>query len=240
MHQFVPPLSGLSAMLRPFLWKVHQKFLRPFDQIWIPDVNDEHSLGQGMRPTQLPTNSRFVGWLSRLQGPHEKSRLIQPHMGVPDLLVLLSGPEPQRSILERKLREQLQGLTLNCWIVQGFPTNQSPPAKIPGGWQIPYMNAADLMHWLPKAKIVLARSGYSSLMDFAYLGLKQVVLIPTPGQPEQILLGKHLSENHFAYSNSQRSFILKKALSVVPGFQGFEKSLHPKDQLTEAVGSWLT
>ncbi len=241
MHQFVPPLSGLASVFRPLLWKAHQKFLRHFDQVWIPDVDDDHSLGKEMRPGQLPTNSRFIGWLSRVEGI--KGSDFTPNLstlGVPDVLALLSGPEPQRSILELRIRSQISDLNLNCWVVQGVPSDTSPPEKLPGGWLIPYMNAADLMHWLPQATVVIARPGYSSLMDFAILGLKQMILIPTPGQPEQILLGSHLSNHRIAYSVAQHSLSLKKALSAAPDFHGFEKSSMAKNQLAEVVGSWLT
>lgn len=241
MHQFIPPLSGLFSILRPLLWQAHKKFLRHFEQIWIPDTNNDQSLAAQMRPRQLLASSHFIGWQSRLQDVDgQDSDLIQASMGEPDILVLLSGPEPQRSILEQKVRRQMASLGLNCWVVQGTPTETSLPEKISGGWLLPYMNASDLVHWLPLAKIVMARSGYSSLMDFALLGLKQIVLIPTPGQPEQNLLGKHLLRRHIAYSISQRSLSLNKALSVITDFQGFEKYPSSKNQLAKVVGSWLT
>lgn len=241
MHQFVPPLSGISTVLRPFLWQAHTTFLRQFDQIWIPDINNTHSLGEQMRPTHLPPESHFIGWLSRLEGiDGQDSKLIQSDMGRPDLLVLLSGPEPQRSILEQKVSIQMAGLGLNCWVVQGTPAESILPKKIPGGWLIPYMNASDLAHWLPQAKVVMARSGYSSLMDFALLGLRQIILVPTPGQPEQKLLGKYLYRNRTAYSVSQYSLSLHKALSAVADFHGFEKYSDSKNLLAEVVESWLT
>ncbi len=241
MHQFVPPLSGMASVVRPLLWKAHKKFLRHFDQIWIPDVADDRSLGAQMRPAHLPAESQFIGWLSRLQGIDGRNATqIPTTMGRPDLLTLLSGPEPQRSILEQKVREQMADLGLNCWVVQGIPTEQVFPTKIPGGWLIPYMDASDLAYWLPQAKVVMARSGYSSLMDFALLGLQQIALVPTPGQPEQNALGKHLYRNRIAYSVSQHALSLTKALSSVVDFQGFEKSPVPKNQLAEVVGSWLS
>lgn len=134
----------------------------------------------------------------------------------------------------------MAALSLNCWVVQGIPAKISLPEKIPGGWLIPYMNASDLAHWLPLARVVMARSGYSSLMDFAILGLTQIALVPTPGQPEQILLGKHLHRNRIAYSVSQHSLSLNKVFSVITDFQGFEKYPGSKNQLAEVVGGWLS
>lgn len=240
MHQFVPPVSGMASMIKPLLWLAHRRFLKQFDQIWIPDTETVDNLGQGMRPAKLPSHSHFIGWLSRLEGIDDRnSVLFQPPIANPDLLVLLSGPEPQRSILEKKVCNQMADLGKNCWVVQGIPVTHSPPRQIPGGWLIPYMNAEDLAHWLPKATVVMARSGYSSLMDFAILGLNQIVLVPTPGQPEQQLLGNTLHRNEIAYSVSQHSLSLQQALSAVSDFQGFGKFSKSMNQFTDVVGNWL-
>ncbi len=45
---------------------------------------------------------------------------------------------------------------------------------------------------LASSSLVIARSGYSSVMELVSLG-KGAVLIPTPGQPEQEYLGRHLN-----------------------------------------------
>lgn len=241
MHQFVPPVTGIARLAKSFLWQAHKRFLKPFDQIWIPDTNDHHSLGHHMRPAQLPPHSYFLGWLSRLEGVMAPdSDLFSSQTAGPDLLVLLSGPEPQRSILEDNIRRQITSLGKTCWIVQGTPSSDPSPQKIPGGLLIPYMNANELTFWLPKAKVVLARSGYSSLMDFAVLGLKQVILVPTPGQPEQLLLGQSLHRNKMALSVSQQKLSIPKALTKVVAFRGFVKNENIKSQVSEVVGTMLT
>lgn len=129
--------------------------------------------------------------------------------------------------------------TQPCWLVQGIPNHEAELQKIPGGWLIPYLDSEELSYWLPRAKTVIARSGYSSLMDFASLGLKQLVLIPTPGQPEQILLGNRLHEVGIALSVSQKSFQLEKVLKEVIAFRGFEKFKKIKSSVSKVVGEWL-
>jgi len=66
---------------------------------------------------------------------------------------------------------------------------------------VPYLNDTELASALLGAKHIIARSGYSTIMDLHALGLLQapitnhqssIELIPTPGQPEQEYLAYDL------------------------------------------------
>ncbi len=72
-----------------------------------------------------------------------------------------------------------------------------------------------------QSKIILSRSGYSSLMDWAALGISQIILIPTPGQTEQEYLATYFSNQRFCFSAAQSHFRLAHALSQVANFKGF-------------------
>ena len=135
-----------------------------------------------------------------------------------DLLVLLSGPEPQRTILETQIVAQLQDITdLTVLIVQGkTDTESESETEINKVKIVSYLSGKDLQAAIAKARVVLCRSGYSSLMDLACMG-KKAILIPTPGQPEQEYLAKRCEENSWAYVANQSNFNLKEALEEVNG-----------------------
>ena len=240
-HQLIPPLRGLSKPVRPFLWRQHQRFLAPFQDLLIPDLPGPGGLSVAMRPDRLPRNAQMIGWLSRLQGMIPKAPPYLPdHLPAPDLIALLSGPEPQRTILETRIREEIASLPMNCWVVQGLPgQSQKLPRSIPGGLLSPYLDAAALAYWLPRAGTVLARSGYSSLMDFASLGLRNLVLVPTRGQPEQEFLAGKLFQAGKAGTWNPGKETLQQGLLRADKAVGFRKSDKSTQLLRSWVGSWV-
>lgn len=72
----------------------------------------------------------------------------------------------------------------------------------------------------PDRKSLIARSGYSTIMDLAVLG-KKAFFIPTPGQFEQEYLAKLMKDKLIAPFSNQQEFNLEKLTSLV-GYRGFE------------------
>ncbi|HEV2479056.1 MAG TPA: glycosyltransferase [Puia sp.] len=159
--------------------------------------------------------------------------------GAPLLLALLSGPEPGRSLLEKDILRQalsLAGKSPLCRlvIVRGLPGSTEPPsaqwapAASRGSSAIPASPDQSLPPWLTihnhlpakalepllrAASLVLARPGYSTVMDLERLG-KRALFIPTPGQTEQEYLGPYLAAKGWAACVDQRAFSLAKALEM--------------------------
>jgi len=209
-----PPLLRWS---RRAIFTLHMRQLEAFDQIWIPDDEGEENLsGSLSHAYSLPSKAKFIGPLSRFEGMGvEKDR-------GPEVLAILSGPEPQRSLLEVRLRDELsQGSETAC-LVLGKP-------EMKEGWTegklriYPHLDSFSLARAMTEADLVISRSGYSSIMDYAFLGLERVVLIPTPGQSEQEYLARHLEEKGYAFRISQRNFSLDRCLKGVKGKMGFGK-----------------
>lgn len=124
---------------------------------------------------------RYIGWLSRLE-PKEELRN-------KDWAVVLSGPEPARSEWEKQIMQEHSEWPGEGVIVRGKPGGQaSESAAI-----IDYLDAEGLSNLYARTHVIIARSGYSTLMDLAVAG-KRAILVPTPGQPEQEYLGEHLRE----------------------------------------------
>ena len=191
--------------------KINHQFINRFDECWIPDFEGETSLA-GKLSKALSENQKYIGPLSRFNFTETDLDY--------QLLVVLSGPEPQRSHLEKIILEQLMDTTIKALIVQG-KTEQYEERKINDNISlVSYLTSDKLNSVILKSEIVLARSGYSTIMDLAKVG-KPAILIPTPGQTEQEYLADRLMTKGLFYASKQSSFNLKTALSKANSYTGF-------------------
>ncbi len=172
-------LTRTAAMSKPGELLV-DNYLRKFDQIWVPDTPD-HALSGKMTDYASP-KVRFVGYLSDVPFAPSPRRY--------QVAAILSGPEPQRTLLENEIRPQLPLLHGSTVLVRGVVEDAAPVME--GNLTIyPYMERKGIAMLLNSAEVIVCRTGYSSLMDLMKVGAK-AILIPTPGQPEQIYLGEQL------------------------------------------------
>lgn len=228
-HQVVPQ-SGWGWMPDKILQIAHDERLARFDNCWIADIEGEPNLaGSLSHPAKKPANATYIGLLSQLQ----KTTTSEEH-----LLVLLSGPEPQRSILSEMLWKQLKNYTGKIVFVEG--SNDVNRKEIPG--HITYFNrltADKLTPLLAAASMVICRSGYSSLMDLIALN-KKAILIPTPGQAEQEYLGRHLHREGVFYCTQQKNLDINSVLAAVKGFPFRNLGLNnAHEQYKAVVNDWL-
>lgn len=190
---------------------LYRRYLQRFDEFWVPDyVEPEQRVSGKLSSTLGYQNVRFIGPLSRLapapgrhSGPQRKRRgpgdpADQPsplakRVAPPELSVvaLLSGPEPMRTQLENIILRQLSNFPGQHTLVRGLPGGATPlPGTLPGNITVyDFADTALLTHLLPAAKHIICRSGYSTLMDvYAITGGEKLILVPTPGQTEQMYL----------------------------------------------------
>lgn len=195
-----------------WLQKINYRYIQRFSACWIPDHKAAPGLaGELSHPDILPgIPVTYIGPLSRF----EKTTAAE----VPDqLLVLLSGPEPQRTLLEEKLIAELVHYNGNATLVRGLPGNTS---MMPSTNMIRIYNhlpAAALNEELQKAALVICRSGYSTLMDLGALQ-KKSVLVATPGQTEQEYLSVLQQQQQTACAADQSSFSLTAVLKASNDF----------------------
>jgi predicted glycosyltransferase len=204
----------LFAWTRKIVYHLHLRAMQPFEEIWVPDEQGENSLrGDLSQRYPIPDRVRFIGALSRFSNhtPPPAFSLSQLNEKTPDIVAILSGPEPQRSLLEEKIWTQAQQQDRAVWIIGGKPEAEGIEWKGPHA-RIPFLATEDLHRLLLQAKLVISRSGYSSLMDYEALGLNKLVLIPTPGQTEQEYLAKSLAAKGKAITRKQSRFRLKEVL----------------------------
>jgi UDP:flavonoid glycosyltransferase YjiC (YdhE family) len=176
-HQTEPILHPLFRHLG---LPVYRSLLRRFAEVWVPDHAGPDRLSGALSAPDRYPRVRFIGPLSRFAAYAERD----PVPIVWDTVTLLSGPEPQRSYLEAELLPQLRRLPGRHLLVRGLPGTTDLPAHGDRLRLLPSLYGEELATTLAAARLVICRSGYSTLMDLRALD-KPAILIPTPGQTEQ-------------------------------------------------------
>jgi predicted glycosyltransferase len=201
-----------SPFFEQGLQKLNYSFINRFDECWVPDIEKAPNLaGDLSHPAKLPaTNVRYIGCLSRFQNVEKTSEQKK-------LLILLSGPEPQRTLMEKKLILELNKLSRPVLFVRGLPGSLHPLAATSHITFINHLPASELQEAILQAEFVIARSGYSTIMDLIKLK-KKSILIPTPGQTEQEYLAEYLMKENLAFSVNQKNFNLKNTLLDAQSF----------------------
>lgn len=203
-------LSGNTTWLST---AIHQKIIRKFDACWVPDYSDTPNLSGTMgHIKKLGLHVTYIGPLSRF-----KKLTYHPEF---EVMVLLSGPEPQRGILERKLHSIFKDYDGKVLFVRGIMEKEQVHYTSKNMTIYNYMTTEMLEKSLNTSQLIVARSGYTTIMDLAKLG-KSAFLIPTPGQPEQEYLARTLMKNNWAPSCQQEDFSLEK-LKTIGHYEGFE------------------
>lgn len=230
-HQLNLLMPPGAKWLSPGVNAVHQALIKKFTYCWVPDF--EGSVLSGNLSAAVNWQRiRFIGPLSRFTTGSDTV----PDAGY-DVLVVLSGPEPQRTRLEEILTRQLPLSNKKTLLVRGvLRSNQIQ--KQNGMDVADYLLANQLNSVMRTAGVVIARSGYSTLMDLARLE-KKAILIPTPGQTEQEYLAARVTECKLAYTGKQHSFKLDEALQAVADYSGFTNFQFDEKKLNLALDELL-
>jgi uncharacterized protein (TIGR00661 family) len=166
--------------------QVHRRFLRNFQAHWVPDTPEPPGLAGKLAHQYQTRQTQFIGPLSRLK--KESSSLQQ------DYLVLLSGPEPQRTRLEQAILDQARTIA-GKWVIIGGKTETIDQPQLSSNIIYrPFAGSAEINALINSSRYVICRSGYSSIMDLKRVG-KPALLIPTPGQTEQEYLADRLQND---------------------------------------------
>ncbi len=179
---------------------LHQRMITKFDRCWVCDFPGEGSLA-GELSSQVRNLSRvdWIGPLSRFSPVVE-----EPEKKI-DVCVVLSGPEPLRSQFEKKVIEEVKGQEKSVVLIRGVIESSQKSRKEENVTIYNFMLGEELETTLRKSRIVVMRSGYSSIMDLQVLGSK-ALLVPTPGQSEQEYLAERMEEKGIFSSVRQADF----------------------------------
>lgn len=218
-------LSGIAT-------KINHTLIQRFDRLWIPDnENDPRLAGKlahGKKPNRPIT---YVGWLSRLK----PTKATTPRY---DVLFLLSGPEPQRTALEEILLECLTLEKLKIIALRGLPESEELPGEMNHVKWMNHASASETAKIIAESRVVICRSGYSSLMDLAAVGRK-ALLIPTPGQTEQEYLARYFRDK-FGFETARQNqpeAIRKTLIACLEKDNSWD--IAPQNRLKAAIESAL-
>ncbi len=201
----------------PFIEKMLQKLnyrhINHFSACWVPDQCGKTNLaGKLSHPAILPAITvNYIGIISRFQ-------LLNPTIKRYRLLIVLSGPEPQRTLLEKMLLQQLEKTEQPVLFIRGLPGNE---AHLSNQKHITFHNhlpASQLEQAFQQSEYVISRCGYTTVMDICKLKIKSI-LIPTSGQTEQEYLAEHLQKQGFCLSANQEGFNLINELEKAEKFE---------------------
>jgi uncharacterized protein (TIGR00661 family) len=205
-------------------------YLKRFDNIWVPDTASDDNLSGVLGHGSDLKNVSYIGPLSRLN----PETAANEHY---DIVAILSGPEPQRSFFEKKIKEQLIELGLPALIVRGKADN-APFEKIGNLDLKSFADETEIAALMKGAKLLIARSGYSTIMDLAKMNCRKMLLVPTPGQSEQEYLAERLAQKGEILSQKQSELNIAAAWNAKEFSTGI-KGLFQETLLQEAVADFL-
>jgi uncharacterized protein (TIGR00661 family) len=191
--QVKTPFIFLEKILR----KISYRFINRFHECWIPDMEGGYNLaGSLSHPGDLPSIPvKYIGPLSRFKksGPQEIRY---------KWMVIISGPEPQRTIFERKILKCAAASKDQFLIVRGMPDEKAAISPLANCTVHNHLKTEEMSSAILSSTFIISRCGYTTVMELLSLQ-KKSILIPTPGQTEQEYLAKHLMQERWCYSLKQ-------------------------------------
>jgi len=213
------------------LQKLNYQYINRFTECWVPDHESTINLaGELSHPQKKPSVPvKYLGPLSRLKTTNEEGK---------HLLIILSGPEPQRTLFEKILLPQLSSYQAPVVFVRGLP-GEPETLSLPSNVSVfNHLPAETFNQKMNEASLVIGRCGYSTVMDLAVLK-KKGVLVPTPGQSEQEYLARHLMKHNLALCIDQKKFRLKSALGLAGNFDYHLENFPEKNGLERVIDDFV-
>lgn len=209
-HQLLIKTS--NPFFEKIVQKLHYYFIKKYNYCWVPDYEENGLAGELSHQENMPSNILYIGPLSRFQ-------LLKDVPQIYDVLISISGPEPQRTIFEKIILHQLNNFNKRILFVRGLPDeNRNLKTDIESVKIVNHLSSNELNTAFQQSEIIISRSGYTTIMDLVKIA-KHAVLVPTPGQTEQEYLSTHLMEKKFFYSVEQDKFSLNTVYNNASAFQ---------------------
>lgn len=230
LRQIIP--GRLRWMERMVEWG-QRGLLAGFDKVLIPDVEEDGGLSGdlGHYPSLDWGEGRLV-YLGPLTNVSKRG-----YSEDIDYFFSVSGIEPQRGILAKRVLNALPHLSGRIVVTLGYPAAADEYQKLHGADVYGYLNRDRQAEMLNRAKVVITRSGYTTLMELAELG-KKALFVPTPAQSEQEYLARFHRESGHVWSTTQKKLDLPVDLKRAQAAAGLPR-ISTKDSVRrffEVVG----
>lgn len=228
-HQLAPKLPVFLKILESFLSLMIHFMCKKFDYCWIPDIPGPLNLSGSLSSASgLTMEIRYTGVLSRFMDiplPGDQS-------DGPELLIILSGPEPQRSILQDIMFSQVSLFPGRSLIVAGEPQKEYSYLITRQCRIVSSLKTNEMLSFVHSARYIICRSGYTGIMDLVSLG-KKALLIPTPGQTEQEYLASYLESTGFFPFMKQQEFDINSAVNILDSYSF--KNVHADNRYMDRI-----
>lgn len=190
-HQLMIKMPRGLKILERGMWLLHRWVINHYDECWIPDYEGAENLsGDLSHKYRLPHNAKFIGPLSRFDIWSDKSEDSSY-----EIVAVLSGVEPQRSIFEHQIIKKYRRSDKKVLIVCGQPAENKRIYHVGDVTLVSHLTDDELVPLLRGAEKIIARSGYSTIMDLHTLGcLHKAEMSPIPGQTEQEYLKRKMNK----------------------------------------------
>jgi UDP-N-acetylglucosamine transferase subunit ALG13 len=229
----VPPL------FRPFEFAgalFNRGFHRRYTGVIVPDLLED---GEGLLSGRLshPYRAALPETAARYHYPGTLSS-IGRREGVGeeiDVFVAVSGPEPQRTALERIVREQIRRVPGRRVVALGCPEGDRVEEPEAGLTIHAHLERERMEAVMNRSRLIVARSGYSTLMEVVELG-KRALWIPTPGQTEQLYLADRMRRRGWYHSVDQGELDLVRDVPVALERRGPERTFHTAETVDRIMG----
>lgn len=188
-------------------------FFKRFVAVIVPDYKEDDLSGDLSHNLRRLDEDKiyYVGVLSDFKKKNTKKDI--------DYLISISGPEPQRTLLEKKLISQIDQLRGNIVVTLG-KTEKKDKFNNKNITTYSFLTKEKREDLLNRAKLVVSRSGYSTILDLAVIGTK-ALMTPTPGQIEQEYLAEYHNKKGTFYSVNQKYISLKRDVEIAKKTTGF-------------------
>jgi len=227
-HQLMLKVPKGFSFAEKIIHKMIIRLIHRYDECWVPDYEDSENIsGDLSHKYKISENTHFIGPLSRFSDIDCKPDEFQKEI---DILFLLSGPEPQRTIFENLILSHLSESDVKAVVLKGI-TEKDEEVKLNENVIVySHLSTEKMAALIRKARIVVSRSGYSTIMDLLVLEA-DAVFVATPGQTEQEYLASYLTHKKLFCSIKQSEFNIKSVIDTINNPISENKQVFKNDDL---------
>ena len=208
---FPPLLSCLEGI--GVRW--HRGIMRHFDEVWIPDLEQAPGYAGSLSHVKgIPVPAKFVGPLSRFSEMAPAAPVAEDDSQCFNVVAVVSGVEPARSQFENSLKKVLAQVPGRHAVILGKPAAEQKSWTEGNTCFYNHLGTEEFARTVGRARWVVSRGGYSTIMDMAYLGAR-CIFVPTPGQYEQVVLARSLSRAGYAVDIPAKDFELQSLMQAM-------------------------
>ena len=206
---------------------VNGKGFKKFDSVIIPDNPPGPLSLAGKLSRTTGTGTRKLSYYSGILASIPK---VSSRKDI-DYLFLISGMEPQRTALEKIVLPQVRDLPGKKVVLLGKPSDNRVLELDDDTIVYSYVSYQEKAGLMSGSDFIICRSGYTTMMDLAEIGLTNGLFIPTPGQWEQEYLSSYYQRKGWFMSKGQAGLRLSRDVDKTEGYSGFPEMAHTEENV---------